>query len=674
MKLPLSIIVHTRNEAACVRECLQGLRGWAEEVLLCDMESSDGTALLAEPLITQLLVVPFSAEFDAARNISASKASQPWILYLDADERLTEDIKVTIAELIHSADDSVGGFQLPFKTISFGSWIQHAGNWWPSYKSPPLLRKGRFSFSGKVHDPARVDGHVVRVAPRNERDAIDHFSHRDFTHYLEKLNRYTSLEIEKHTGGGSWEAAARRMGQTFRWFYDETSGKNDGLAGFLLSAGSAFYEAAIQLKLMERGQVQDIPPSAEAFFQLAMDAARVAPNVPEPPSLDGVAPDATLSTTGGKVPIYESSWRALYLDWETSAETCRQISAVTHANALRILGGGEVQLIETTRALYERGVASTVGVGLVPSAGDLVHVYSLHTPELLDELRVADRPYVLTPIYWDRSELAWIHHRLQTVVATSETISALLSGFVVLKTMADEARASGRFVQTLPDEVCDLILGATYILPNAKCEAAELERSVGGAIPPVRIIPNAVREADSFVPVEGLPSEPFILCVGRIETNKNQLVLSLACRLANIPLVLIGAEVDPNYAAMCRMVGGDNTRFLGPRGRSEVAWTMQRAAAHCLPSFAETPGLANLEAAQLGCPLVCSNRGAEQEYFGDYACYVDPLDPEAIAATLSKVVSGERPKGTFSSKSWDYVAKSLIDAYTEVFEASGRSS
>ena len=211
-RLPISVVIHTRNEEQQIVACLSDLKGWAVEVLVADMESTDQTLTLAGPLCDQVLSLPLTEEFDVARNVSAEAASQPWILFLDADEVLTTTVRETIAKLVIEDNPAVTAYQLPFKTISFGTWIQHAGNWWPSYKSPPLLRKGRFHFPGHVHGPAIVDGPVVRVVPKSDDDAILHFSHRDLTHYIEKLNRYTSLEAMKRQGSASWQDAAIGLG------------------------------------------------------------------------------------------------------------------------------------------------------------------------------------------------------------------------------------------------------------------------------------------------------------------------------------------------------------------------------------------------------------------------------------------------------------------------------
>lgn len=666
MKVPLTVIIHTRNEEAQVERCLAGLKGWASEVLVCDMASEDRTVERATPLADRVISVPSVPEFDSARNTSAEAATQSWILFLDADERLTDEIKLTIEQLVERNDPDVAAYQLPFKTISFGRWIKHAGNWWPSYKSPPLLRKGRFHFTGKVHDPARVDGQVMIVRPRNESDAIEHYSHRDLEHYFAKLNRYTTLEVEKLASSAppSWEEAATRLGATMRWYFDDTSGHEDGPAGFFLSFGSACYEAVAQLKAMERMGVESVPPTAEAFFAVALQASRgPTPTQISQPSATQLFPGIGVTDSPARVSIIVSDHPGpLFLDWPTMASAPKDsVCAITHRNALNILGGGEVQLFESVKALYDQGVACPVGVGAVPSEGALVHCYSLFLEELVPTMRSLNRPYVLTPIYWDRAELAWIAPRLIAAVESATTFEDIRSAYASLRAQAEYVRKQDGFRDRLSPLQQELIAGAAAILPNAACEAEVLQRSVDFPLPPVHVIPNAIAPKEEPEPFDGLPDESFILCVGRIEPNKNQVSLLLAARTLNIPVVLIGSEPVPKYAALCRAIAGGSVQFLGPLSRDRVAYALTRAAVHCLPSFAETPGLVNLEAATRGCPLVCSNRGAEREYFGDGASYCDPLDLDSIAGAIQAAMSS--PKPAYQPATWSDVAAELIKVY-----------
>ncbi len=677
-ELPLTVIVHTRNEETQIAACLHGLKGWAAEVMVADMASTDQTLAIARPLSDTVLELPVMEEFDAARNVSAAAASQPWILMLDADERLNEKVKETIERLVRANEPAVAAYQLPFKVISFGGWIQHAGNWWPSYKSPPLLRAGRFRFSGMVHDPAMVDGKVVRVHPTSEDDAILHLSHRDLSHYFDKLNRYTTLEALKRDEPGSWEAAAKGLGEVFAWYFDTTHGKLDGAPGFFLAFGSAVYEALVQLKLMERNGITNLPPDAATFLGVALQAAR-AGKVSEPfrdhpveagKAIEGLVPGLTVTKDVGRASI-EIDCQTLGLNWQgPDTQAAAEVAVVAHRDALRVLGGGEVQLFETVRSLETEGFRCIVGIGDVPESGSMVHAFSLHHGNLKSALR--GRPYVLTPIYWDRAELHWLAPKLMMAAGRAETLSELEAAYASLRGQADAQRQAGAFVSLLPEPMRCLVLGAAMVLPNAHCEAEMLKASVGADLPQVRVIPNGVSQTSmNENSHEGQEEEPFVLCAGRLEVNKNQLALLAACRMIGAQLVLVGPELDPAYAALCKGIAGPCAEFLGPRSREDVLGLMARAAVHALPSFAETPGLANLEAMAMRCPLVCSNRGAEREYFGDDALYCDPLDIGSIAEALQLSMKRGRAKPQKQPVTWDMVGRLTAGAYREIL---GRAS
>ncbi|MBX3097258.1 MAG: glycosyltransferase [Fimbriimonadaceae bacterium] len=671
-RLPLSILIHSRNEVEQIEACIQTALGWAAEVLVCDMASTDGTPERATELGVDVFAVEYIAEFDSARNLSAEKATQPWILYLDADERLTHTVKETIAGLIRSAPEDVSAFNIPFRTFSFGRWIEHAGRWWPSYKSPPLLRRGSFTFSGRVHDPAQIRGRIIKVTPRSSEDAIEHHSHRDLTHYFEKLNRYTSLEAMKpQSQPSTWQTAAEGLGRTFAWYFDETEGTRDGQAGFLLAFGSAVYDTVSHLKRLEHREDSEIPASAAEFLSVALRAAQIEnPDDFAIPSISALPLGITLCQSGGKSRIYRADGvRTFEAEWTSESKTDVRIRSVTHRGALEVFGGGEVQLFESVRAIREFGVESDIGIGVIPPSGELTHIYSLHTPELLGTLQHSGAPYVLSPIYWDRAELAWVTPRLCGAMECATTLGEAIEVYASLRAEASLHEGSGRFVSALPPWVKELVLRGSMILPNAQREAEKLGASIGEDLPSVQVIPNAAPKHPVASNVPGLPERPFVACVGRIEPNKNQLTLILASRLAGLPLVLVGNEVHPAYAELCKRFAGSDTQFLGGRTPSEVAGVLRQATVHCLPSFGETPGIANLEACRAGCALVCSDRGAEIEYFGDRAAYCDPLDVHGLAQLLTQSMQNERDE-THVVPTWEDAGRQLSQVYRSVLEES----
>ena len=539
-----------------------------------------------------------------------------------------------------------------------------------------------------------------------------------------------------------WQRAAEGMADAMRWYYDDTGGKKDGLPGFLLALGSGIYEAAKEMKFMESQGSGELPSSAAEFFERAAAAARrahpgKAADVPAwaeqlcswlcgegGPGIskavakgDGWAIAELQDALDCRAGSFDNGGRFFLLrdgsggereDVRSSvaealgsaphcleiAGTCERwwfgwhdgknadgmrICSLAHENALHVMGGGEVQLFQTVRALRTEGVVSDVKIGgRIPDGCSLCHVYSLH--HLRDVAGTGRTSYVLSPIYWDRAELAWAAPRITALFSRSECEEEIQSGYAALR-----AQAIGVELQHMAfgEGTQSLVAGAAIVAPNADCERECIERSMGGPLPTCRKVPNAfcdLPEAPDDAEAEQLlPDRPFVLCVGRVEPNKNQLTLVWALSDSELDVVLIGSEPDSEYSALCRRFGGDRAHLLGRQPPSVVRRAYQRAVAHCLPGFGETPGIANLEAASLGCPIVVSDRGAEMEYFGDRAWYADPLDPESIRLAVLEAGKARGSGRTLALQShvraeftWQAVAERLSELYGSVaLEATG---
>ena len=169
----------------------------------------------------------------------------------------------------------------------------------------------------------------------------------------------------------------------------------------------------------------------------------------------------------------------------------------------------------------------------------------------------------------------------------------------------------------------------------------------------------------------------FILCVGRIEPRKNQLMVAYAARLFNIPVVFLGHEGSAEYASLVRQYGGNNVVFIPRIEHSSPMFAAIYAAAgaFCLPSWSEGASLAALEAGAAGLPLVLSDRGSEQEYFGRYAEYVNPADVTAIGYAMKKALHKKTDRNyteslsnfTISNYSEEKYAEDTLNAYKRIF-------
>lgn len=189
------------------------------------------------------------------------------------------------------------------------------------------------------------------------------------------------------------------------------------------------------------------------------------------------------------------------------------------------------------------------------------------------------------------------------------------------------------------------------------------------------IVPNGVdikfsdKVDDSFRKKFNL--KEYILTVGRIVSNKNQLSLIRACKRLGMPLVIIG-EPDPDstgYYQKCMDEGKDNTIFAGYISHDDplLHSAYQRCSLFVLPSFRETCGMVALEAGMAGAKVVISDMPTTREYFRDYVEYIRPDDIESmiagIKAGLDKKHDNRLQEYILQNYTWDKIAQKLLSVY-----------
>jgi len=167
---------------------------------------------------------------------------------------------------------------------------------------------------------------------------------------------------------------------------------------------------------------------------------------------------------------------------------------------------------------------------------------------------------------------------------------------------------------------------------------------------------------------------PFILNVANIEPRKNQLGLVRALKGLAVPLVLIGSRRDQGYADAVVAEADSEVRYVGPLDHDDpcLASAFAACTVFVLPSALETPGLAALEAAACGAPLVVTSEGATREYFADHAYYVDHGDPADIRkGIVHAMAAGPDPvlrHHVASQFAWTTVTAELVNVYRKAVE------
>jgi len=242
----LSVITLTLNEEHNIAECLSSVQ-WADELIVVDSGSTDRTVELAQSFTNHVMNVEWKG-YGATRNLALARCTGDWVLWLDADERVTPELSAEIKRIVQANGKEIAAYSVGRRAYFLGRWIKHCG-WYPSRVTRLFRReKGRFT-ENNVHEQLRVDGVV-----RELRHDLLHYTDPDLQHYFAKFNRYTSLAAEDLYAAGRsrrlYDLLVRPWFQFFK-MYILRLGFLDGLQGFILSVVSSAYVFTKYAKLWE---------------------------------------------------------------------------------------------------------------------------------------------------------------------------------------------------------------------------------------------------------------------------------------------------------------------------------------------------------------------------------------------------------------------------------------
>ena len=187
----ISVYIIAYNEAEKVAATVQSAL-WADEVVLIDSHSTDGTAEIATRLGARVVQVDFKG-FGDLRNQALTACTHEWIFSLDADERCTPEAQAEIRALINSPA-AADAYWVPRRNYFMGKWIKHSG-WYPNFRQPQLFRKGSLHYGNQaVHE-----SYVLNTAKPlgTLKNAIWQFPFKNMSEVMHKANRYSSLGAER---------------------------------------------------------------------------------------------------------------------------------------------------------------------------------------------------------------------------------------------------------------------------------------------------------------------------------------------------------------------------------------------------------------------------------------------------------------------------------------------
>lgn len=243
-KIPLSVVVITKNEARNIEDCLKSVL-WADEIVVVDDFSSDNTVNTAKKYTDKIYQRKMDIE-GVHRNWAYSKGINEWILSLDADEMATEGLKNEIEEIIKGTE--YNGFSIPLRNYIGKYWIQHGG-WYPAEKLR-LFKKDKFRYEEvEVHPRAFLEGKCGHL-----KQDIIHKGYPDFSHFLDSINRQSSLEAKKWVIDKrpmSFCRAIRKSIDRFIKGFVFKAGYKDGFIGFMVAFFGGLYQILSYAKYVE---------------------------------------------------------------------------------------------------------------------------------------------------------------------------------------------------------------------------------------------------------------------------------------------------------------------------------------------------------------------------------------------------------------------------------------
>ena len=226
----ISACIISFNEEKKIDDCLRSLQGVADEIVVVDSLSNDATFAIAKKYTNQIFEQKFLGHVEQ-KNLAVSKATHDWILSLDCDERLSDELKTAILDVKDSLED-FDAYRMPRKTFYVYRWLNHC--WYPD-KKVRLFNKHKAKWGGiNPHDKVIVSSDKIKELSGD----IQHYSFDNISAHIQTLDKFTEIgaeEIIKRGKKVSLISPFSHATWTFLRMYIFRLGFLDGFAGLVAS-------------------------------------------------------------------------------------------------------------------------------------------------------------------------------------------------------------------------------------------------------------------------------------------------------------------------------------------------------------------------------------------------------------------------------------------------------
>jgi glycosyltransferase involved in cell wall biosynthesis len=249
MTAKLTALIPCKNERRNIRPCVESVRQIADEILIADSGSTDGTLDVVRSLGGCRIIEREYVHSANFKNWAIPQAQHPWVLIVDADERVTPQLAAEIRQVLAAPDPAVDGYWIPRKNHFLGYHIAHCG-----WNSDDVLRLFRRD-AGRYRDRwVHAEIELGRKRTRKLKHPFDHYTTWSSEEYWRKMNRYASwgaLNLRDEGQPVRLRSMVFRAPLRFLQLYILRLGFLDGIPGFQICAYTAFYTFMKQARLWE---------------------------------------------------------------------------------------------------------------------------------------------------------------------------------------------------------------------------------------------------------------------------------------------------------------------------------------------------------------------------------------------------------------------------------------
>lgn len=246
--IPVSVVIVTKNEEKNIGDALKSVKDF-EDIVVVDSFSKDRTVEICRKYTNRVFQHEWQG-YARQKQMAVDYAEKPWVLILDADERVTAELESEIMEKI--AIERSAGFYIPRKNFFLGKWIRHSG-WWPDYTLRLFKKDLSFVEQREVHERVIVKGTVDYL-----KNPLEHYTYRTISDYIKKMETYSTLSAQeillKNPHSSAFLALKMMLSPAFTFLkmFFLKEGFRDGMHGLMLAVLYSFYTFLKYAKTIEK--------------------------------------------------------------------------------------------------------------------------------------------------------------------------------------------------------------------------------------------------------------------------------------------------------------------------------------------------------------------------------------------------------------------------------------